>query len=34
VNARGQYSAVMPGGARLTVSRSFHQDLLARLRAT
>jgi two-component system LytT family response regulator len=32
VNARGQYSAVMPGGAKLTVSRSFHDALLARLR--
>lgn len=32
VNARGQYSAVMPGGARLTVSRSYHDALLQRLR--
>lgn len=32
VNARAQYSAVMPGGAKLTVSRSFHDALLARLR--
>jgi len=32
VNARGQYSAAMPGGAKLTVSRSYHEALLARLR--
>ncbi len=33
INARGQYFAVMPGGSILTVSRSYHEALLARLRA-
>ncbi len=33
VNPRGQYSVVMPGGIRLAVSRSYHEGLMALLRA-